>query len=180
MSTSTIPDPTNLTNFYFSQNEPYASHERDDVIYVHPSIKISTKNVQHGRGMIVTSDISAGTCLFITPPIVAVEAKAMREKLDAICEDDSSNKVENVAMDVLEDSMLSALDKDIGKRNAILFLMGNHDHRSVGDEYKDEEGAVIIDVLNGKMNDSCQLDSVMFKKEDMRSIILKNGEDTIV
>lgn len=180
MSTATIPDPANLTNFYFSQNESYESFERDDVIYVHPSIKISTKNVQHGRGMIVTSDISAGTCLFITPPIVAVEAKLMCEKLEAMCDDVSSKKVENVAMDVLEDSMLRAVDKDIGKRNAILALMGNHDHGSVGGDCNDEDGTMIIDVLNGKKNDSCQLDSVVFKKEDMRSIILKNGEDTIV
>ena len=77
--------------------------------------------------MIVTQDIAAGECLFVTPPTVGVEVGLLLPKKD---DDDTTTTFEDVAMELLVDSMMDAIrhkrkhDANNSTINSFLSLMG--------------------------------------------------------
>lgn len=157
-------DPKDLTNLFFSDD-----HKLFDGFFVHPSITISKgKDIVHGRGLIVNQDIQAGECLFVTPPTVGID----QLNSNFLEGENSSKKLEDVAMDLLQENMMEAVRRnEYATMNSFLVLMGIPGS-------KEDEKDVNIDLLNGEDDGRIWSDEELnsVTKKHLRSIILKNGE----
>ena len=137
--------------------------------YVNPGVTISQNDVVHGRGMIATKDIKAGECIFITPPTVYADQK---EVLKNFKNKADSMGLESLAFNLLVDNMMEAIEKrDHAIINSFLVLMGSSNSNF-------DKSGVSLKRLNGNDDVIAWSDEVLkaITKEDLRSIILKNGE----
>ena len=172
-SMETSIDPTNLSSLYFycqDHEELNAKLDEEFVCYVNPNIRIENdkKNVVHGRGVVVTQDVKAGECLFVSSPVIGVRSEEAR---NAFLESAGST-LEETTMKLLQDKMMDAIRKqnNHGPINSFMALMGSQN----GKQYTDTPS---IDLLNG------QDDSIVWSEEELncmtpsnlKSIILKNA-----
>eukprot|EP00980_Cylindrotheca_fusiformis_P010862 scaffold2462_cov127-Cylindrotheca_fusiformis.AAC.19 len=176
-------DPKNLSNLYFSDND-YDSC----CLYVHPSIAIQDDDptvVVHGRGMVVTQDIPAGECLFVTRPTVGVGMDEIKKRFLETRE--AAMNLEDIAIELLIDSMEEAIarrqqkeeesemfSKNAATINSFMTLMG-----STPSTKQEQRKVTTLDVLNATDDrldlwSDEELDNVT--RKDLRNIILKNGE----
>ena len=141
--------------------------------------------------MIATQDIQAGEYLFVTPPTVHANQQTVKDIYTAgvgvigtgTGAEKQSKGVEDVAMDVLVQNMMEAIErKEFATVNSFLALMGVKASNA-------SEEDVSMDRLNGKDYDDDNDDTGTNKcwsedddddlknvtKDDLRNIILKNG-----
>ena len=166
-----LENPANLCDLYFNVSE--LNKELGDEFYVHSDVEVSTESVCHGRGMIATQDIQAGTLLFVTPPTVYSNQGAL-QKLFTKNESNNSLNLEEIAMDLLVDNMWNCIEQEkLSTVNSFLALMGVSNTKA-------EQKRVTIDTLNAKDNTEhhTQDDLKLISKQDLKNIILKNGTCT--
>lgn len=158
--------PSNLTDLYFAGDDAVPN------VYVHPEICIQRDDgVVHGRGMIVTKDIKAGECLFVTPPTVHVNRGKARQAFKEAVECGQRRDLEEIVMDLLVKNMMEAVkNNEHATINSFLALMGVPGS-------KEEAKDVSIDTLNGHENNKSWTDEEVkgVNEKHLRSIILKNA-----
>jgi SET domain len=77
-------DPSDLSSLYFRESIRASddnNHDADSTLrpYVHPALAAASSPL-HGRGLMATQDISPGTCLFVTPPVIKADVGAVFER----------------------------------------------------------------------------------------------------
>jgi hypothetical protein len=142
-----------------------------DECYFHPSIAIrNDSTVLHGRGMVVTQGISAGECIFVTPPTLGVGMYKLKKRF---LED--GMKLEDVAIELLIDAMMEAITRRKQKENlcnaainSFMALMG---------ATAKQEKEVTVDLLNAKDDRDLWSEEELSNvtRTDLRNVILKNG-----
>lgn len=184
-------DPKDLSTFYFGSGNEKSSEGEEckrgnhDEFYVNPSIAIHTattvsssnvsKMIVHGRGMVATKDITAGECIFITPPTVGLDMDIIKSKFKEIT---NTMTLEDLAMEELIDNMMKDIEArqdgenettTLNRRiNSFLCLMGST---------KENEKEVTIEILNGKEDSELWSAEELkdLSRQGMKNIILKNG-----
>jgi SET domain len=76
-------DPSDLSSLYFRESIRAGddNNDADRTLrpYVHPALVVASSPL-HGRGLMATNDISPGTCLFVTPPVIKADVGAVFER----------------------------------------------------------------------------------------------------
>lgn len=156
-------NPTNLSDLYFDVSEHREEFENE--FYVHSGIATSTESVCHGRGMIATQDIQAGTLLFVTPPTVYSNQIAVQKMF---LENKKSSDLEGIALELLVENMWNCIEQqEIATVNSFLALMGVSNTKT-------EKKRVNFSTLNA-MDYTSVHDLKSITKKDLENIILKNG-----
>eukprot|EP00536_Pseudo-nitzschia_multiseries_P011065 jgi/Psemu1/204873/e_gw1.359.34.1 len=114
-------------------------NEWPSLIYVLPSLKISSDPslVSHGRGLVATEDIPAGSLLFVHPPTVRADVSQIMRiyQNKARSNSSSNNLLESIAETVLLKEMKRAIrgrtKQTANARIAASFLALNGDHSDV-------------------------------------------------
>jgi hypothetical protein len=117
-STGTIPDPSDLSGLLFSQgndndNDNDNDNEKGPNPYHHPPYYVSDRvkiaPVAHGRGLVATREIPAGTCLWVTPPTVSVDVNEVYQAWNDNDSDSASSLQSQSLEQVAEDCLLQAM-----------------------------------------------------------------------
>lgn len=177
MTSITTLDPKNLSNIYFASDASIPSNE----YYVHPSISIANtttdqdehapatdERIAHGRGVMVQHEISAGECLFVSPPTVTVGFSDMKTRYL----EEGRGRLEDAAMELLQENMMGAIEEqNHATMNSFLVLMGSSITK------KEEEINVTLDLLNAQVDTQIWSGEQLSKitETNMKNIILKNA-----
>ncbi|GKY92750.1 hypothetical protein MPSEU_000245000 [Mayamaea pseudoterrestris] len=114
-------DPKDLSVLLFGSNE-LDDTASGSASCIHPSLVVSKNAVLHGRGLVVTDAIKAGTCLFVTPAMFQCDKEQVR---DSFLSSEAADLAEIAEQSLLQ-AMRSTIDKrtDWGAIRCILALIG--------------------------------------------------------
>lgn len=166
---ATKVDSNNASNLYFQDPKSSILQVLDS--YVHPCITIrNDSTVVHGRGMVVTKDVSAGDCLFVTPPTVGFDVDQVKKTCLA-----GEGKLEDIATGILINNMEDVIARrhqeeksPTATMNSFMVLMGSTLKKEV---------EVTLDLLNARDSSDKWMEEELqnVTRKDLRNVILKNG-----